>query len=422
MSTIRLFYGRDSAEMKAKLEAALEGNTHVSTLEVRETVLEDEVIDAIVNLIWKGNVETVQLDDCGAYMNKQAIQMARALGNCKHVRLSEPTFLSKFFLESFLSSATKLESLRIQDRLLVDQVQALAKGLKSNNTLHTLDLSRSRIDDVSVLAEGLRENTSLKCIKLRSIGMNDEQMETIVSSLYGHPTLESLDLSFNHLRDLTPLGHVLKCPNCKLNELTIGFQNMWQIAKTNTSSLAEALKENESLVTLGMAANKLTDQDANEIAHALAINHNLENLDVRENRMHDEGIISLAMVAKKSKALRKLFVVKNPFCTNASLALLDAARSNHNIIHVDVCCKDSINQKIRYNAVLNRGGRRLLLERPPLALWPLAMERANNIDWTEDNTTQLGQQNGALADPRIDVLYYFLQKGPPIFEGLICGS
>jgi Ran GTPase-activating protein (RanGAP) involved in mRNA processing and transport len=355
-------------------------------------------------------------------MNKQAIQMARALGNCKHVRLSEPTFLSKFFLESFLSSATKLESLRIQDRLLVDQVQALAKGLKSNKTLHTLDLSRSRIDDVSVLAEGLRENTSLKCIKLRSIGMHDEQMETIVSSLYGHPTLESLDLSFNHLRNLTPLGHVLKCPNCKLNELTIGFQNMWQIAKTNISSLAEALKENESLVTLGMAANKLTDRDANEIAHALAINHNIENLDVRENRMHDEGIISLAMVAKKSKALRKLFVVKNPFCTNASLALLDAARSNHNIIHVDVCCKDSINQKIRYNAVLNRGGRRLLLERPPLALWPLAMERANNIDWAEDNTMQSGQQNGALNDPRIDVLYYFLQKGPPIFEGLICGS
>ena len=45
---------------------------------------------------------------------------------------------------------------------------------------------------------------------------------------------------------------------------------MWQIAKTNISSLAEALKENESLVTLGMAANKLTDRDANEIAHALA--------------------------------------------------------------------------------------------------------------------------------------------------------
>jgi Ran GTPase-activating protein (RanGAP) involved in mRNA processing and transport len=364
----------------------------------------------------------VQLDDCGAYMNKQAIQMARALGNCKHVRLSEPTFLSKYFLESFLSSATKLESLRIQDRLLEDQVQALAKGLKSNRTLHTLDLSRSRIDGMSVLAEGLRENTSVKRLKLRSIGMHDEQMEIIVSSLYGHSSLESLDLSFNHLRNLDPLGSLLTSPGCNLKELFVGFQNVWQMARTDISSITKALKENDSLVHLGMAANKLTDQDATELAHSLAVNSTLEHLDVRENFMHDEGIEKLAKIAKSSKALRKLFVVKNLFGTDASLALLDAARSNHNIIHIDVCCKDSINQRIRYNAALNRGGRRLLLEKPPLALWPLAMERANNIDWTEDNTMQMGQQTGALVDPRIDVLYYFLQEGPPIFEGLVCES
>jgi hypothetical protein len=180
MSTIRLFYGRDSAEMKNRLEAAATSDKLVSTLEVRETILEDEVIDAMVNLIWKGSVETVQLDDCGAYMNASAISMARALGNCQHVRLSEPTYLSTFFLESFLASATKLESLKIQDRFLAPQVEALANGLKCNKILHTLDLSKSRFENISALAVGLRKNKSLRCIMLRSLGLHDNDADTLV--------------------------------------------------------------------------------------------------------------------------------------------------------------------------------------------------------------------------------------------------
>jgi len=421
MSSIRIFYGR-SAEVKSRLQAALERGDDVSTLEVRETVLEDEIIDLIVELIWKGNVETVQLDDCGAYMNKQAIEMARALGNCKHVSLSEPTFLSKFFLERFLASATKLQTLRIQDLLLEEQVEALAKGLKSNKSLHTLDLSRSRIERMDILAQGIHENKSLKCIKLRSVGLHDDHMGAIVSSIRSHPTLVSLDLSFNHLRNLAPLGALLKGPDCRLIELSIGFQNLWQMPRTDITSVAEALKENKSIKVLGMPNNKLTDNDAALLTLALRENSALVSMDVRENRIGDEGITQLAKVARESKALRKLFVVKNPFGTDGSMALLETARENHNIIHVDVCCKDSINQKIRYNTALNRGGRQLLFEKPPLALWPLAFERCNNIDWEEDSSMNLGQQGGNISDPRVDVLYYFLQEGPPLFEGLICQS
>jgi Ran GTPase-activating protein (RanGAP) involved in mRNA processing and transport len=422
MSTIRLFYGRDTDEMKSRLEAALESDTIVSTLEVRETVLEDEVIDAIVNLIWKGNVETVQLDDCGAYLNKQSIEMARALGNCKHVRLSEPTFLSKFFLERFLVSATKLESLQIQDRLLVEQVQALATGLKTNKTLHTLDLSRSRIADFSILADGLHENQTLKCIKLRSIGLHDDHAQTVVSALHSHPNLESLDLSFNHLRSLTPFGGLLMSSECNLRELFIGFQNLWQTARTNISGFVQAIEGNVTLAVLALPKNKLDDQDIAMLATALAKNSTLEYLDMRENLLTDRGIICLAQLAKSSMGLRKIFVVKNPFGTDGSLALLEAASTNHNIFHMDVCTKDSIHKLIRYHTALNRGGRRLLMENPPLGLWPLAMERANKIDWDENSTLYLGQESGSLVNPRVDVLYHFLQKGPPLFEGLVCNS
>ncbi|KAG7374135.1 leucine-rich repeat, ribonuclease inhibitor subtype [Nitzschia inconspicua] len=423
MSTIRLFYGRDSAEMKSRLEASAKSDNLVSTLEVRETVLEDEVIDSIVALIETGNVETVQLDDCGAYLNASAISMARALGKCKHVILSEPTFLSKFFLESFLTSATKLESLKIQDRLLAPQVEALAKGLKGNATLHTLDLSRSRIENVSALAQGLFENKFLKCIKLRSVGLHDEEIATVVSSLCGHPVLEFLDLSFNHLRDTAPLGRLLQSPKCRLSKLLIGYQNLWQTPKTNISSIVEGLKENKTLRNLGLANNKLRDDDTDLLVTVLKESRSLEQLDIRENIFYDRDMVNLAEAAKVSRGLKKLLVVKNPFGSEGSLALLEAVQENLGIIYLDVCCSDSIHQQIHYNTALNRGGRRLLLERPkpPLALWPLAMERANNIDWGENFTQNWGQQESSmLSDPRIDVLYHFLQKSPVIFEGMLC--
>jgi Ran GTPase-activating protein (RanGAP) involved in mRNA processing and transport len=407
--------------MKRRLQEAVRRDKIVSTLEVRETVLEDEVIDAIVDLIWKGNVETVQLDDCGAYMNKPAISMARALGNCKHVRLSEPTFLTTNFLAEFLSTSTKLETLRIQDCLLAPQVEALAKGLKNNKTLRVLDLTKSRFENISALAEGLRENTCLKCIKLRSVGLHDRDVQALIEALESHPSLESLDLSFNHLRNLAPIGRLLRCHQSRLKQLFIGFQNMWQTPRTNIVPILEALRVNTTLKALGIANNKLRDQDAEMMVAALRENKTLECLDVRENIFHDKGITLLAHLAKESNGLRKLYVVKNPFGSDGSLALLEAARENHRIIHMDVCCKN-----IRYNTTLNRGGRRLLMDtpKPPLGLWPLAMERANKIDWEEEGHMHMASPSpsGMLKDPRIDVLYHFLQESPVIYEGIICES
>jgi len=144
-TNIRLFCGRDSDGMVRKLEDAMVNNKAVSCLEIRETALEDDVIDSIVDLLSKGSVKTIHLEDCSAqHLNKSAVKLVEALGNCRDVRLSEHTFLSKFFLDDFLESAKHLKNLRIRDHLVVEQVEALSKGLASNKILHSLDLSRSR--------------------------------------------------------------------------------------------------------------------------------------------------------------------------------------------------------------------------------------------------------------------------------------
>jgi hypothetical protein len=196
MSTIRLYYGRDNDEMIRRLKEARNGKLEVSNLEVRETVLDEDVIREIVNLVMSSSIETVQLDDCGAYLNEQAGRMAQALGSVKNVRLLEPTFLSQFFLDRLLMSATTLSNLRIQGHLHLEQIGALSKGLRENTSLLTLDLSRSRLEDFSLLSEGLKMNKSLQNLKLRSIGLRDTHVRELLDSIEGHNTLKSLDVSF----------------------------------------------------------------------------------------------------------------------------------------------------------------------------------------------------------------------------------
>jgi hypothetical protein len=196
MSTIRLYYGRDNDEMIRRLKEARNGKLEVSNLEVRETVLDEDVIREIVNLVMSSSIETVQLDDCGAYLNEQAGRMAQALGSVKNVRLLEPTFLSQFFLDRLLRSATTLSNLRIQGHLHLEQIGALSKGLRENTSLLTLDLSRSRLEDFSLLSEGLKMNKSLQNLKLRSIGLKDTHVRELLDSIEGHNTLKSLDVSF----------------------------------------------------------------------------------------------------------------------------------------------------------------------------------------------------------------------------------
>lgn len=425
MTTIRFYYGRDSNEIVRKLQDALADDKHVSSIEIRNTVLEEDVIDAVVNLVSKGYVETVHLYDCGAHLNKSAMQIARALGNCKQVLLTQSTFLTKYFLESLLVPATKLLSLRIQDHLLVEQLEALSKGLMNNKTLHSLDLSRSRVDDVSLLAEGLR-NTCIRRLQLRSIGLQDHSAAILISSLRSCPTLESLDLSFNNLRCLSPIGKFLECPNCNLRDLRLGYQNLWQMHTIDVSEISKALTVNSRLRTLKLPRNELDDSSAMKLNDALFQNSTLENLDLRDNNMSDLGVTLLAKAAMLSNGLRRLLVGDNSFGTKASIALLEAVSRNYNLIQIDGNRNlevEHINKQIRYQATLNRGGRKLLVEDALIALWPLVLDgsrykmkktnkqRVHSYADVAFGATDPETTSHDVGDLHADVLFYLTKEG-----------
>jgi hypothetical protein len=415
MTTVRLYYGRDNDERIRRLRHARQAG-NVTTLEIRETVLDEEVIQEIVDLLLENPVQTVQLDDCGAYLNQQASRMAMALGNIKNLRLSEPTFLSQYFLDKLLaSSSTTLSNLRIQDNLQADQVEALARGLRLNTALETLDLSRSRIVDFSPLAMGLSQNRGLKCLKLRSLHLGDSHVMEIANALSQHPTIKSLDISFNYCRSLESLSSLTKEPG-NLRELLVGYQFLWQSSTIDISGFLNALRTNSTLTSLCLPRNKLNDSDAKHLAMALRENSTLQSINLRENKFSDKGIVTLAMGIGKNTGLQKLYVAKNPFSEEGTESLLVCVKEKMDLIHVELSQSHPVADLVRHYAILNRGGRRLMYQSPPLAIWPLVLERINKIDWVDENSTFSSDVNNR----KLDMLHFLLQ-GPVLFEGILAG-
>lgn len=436
MPNTRLVCGRDWDGNIQKIEDVMITGKGICSLVIRETDLDDKEIDSIVNLISNVTVEIIHLENCWARNTKRsATRLVTALGNCRDVRLSGSTFLSKFFLEPLIESATQLRKLCIREHLMVNQIEALSKGLVSNKLLHTLDLSRSCIDDFSCLAKGL-QGACVEVLRLRSIGLRDRHLKELMKALESPSLastvpssmtlLESLDLSFNRLCNLKYIGKFLEKSDCNLTELLIGYQNLWQPSRNgrniDISSITDALSKNKRLKILKLRRNELGNSDAILFATALAENNTLETLDLGENNISDKGVMALAEAARESRALKELNLKGNPFGISALYALLDVATKNHNIFFLGgndendsenstTDKKEFILSQIRYQTALNRGGRKLFSHGynenkrsgvAPLGLWPRVLERQTCADKLE---------GGVHESMRFDALYYLLREG-----------
>ena len=180
------------------------------------------------------------------------------------------------------------------------------------------------------------------------------------------------------------------------------------------------MTRNKSIKNLSLARNKLCDKDAKLLAAALLRNSSLENFNLRENKFSDLGIVFLANALEVSIRLRECSLVKNS--PNPGIlgleALLKAAKINHSLFNIGLTNNGSTTQQIFYETALNRGGRKLLFENPPVSLWPLALERVNKIDFL-DESHNIFEASGDCY--RLDALFNML-KGPVLFEGSICKS
>ena len=199
-----------------------------------------------------------------------------------------------------------------------DACLALAMGLKKNHSLRSLELSKNRVGDdgLDALSGGLEGHRFLQNVELASNFVHDDGVEdlcrglllnnsvcrigladncvgprgvsALCSCLRTNQTVRDVDLSRNPLigaEGAAFMGRFLEDRDCRLECLLMSQTTLCadETDKKGVFGMAQGLKKNQTVHTLALANNGITNWGARELAVALQCNVTLVSLDLDSN-------------------------------------------------------------------------------------------------------------------------------------------
>jgi hypothetical protein len=247
----------------------------------------------------------------------------------------------------------------------------------------------------------IRKNTTLK--RLEMYRMQDLHPAELIESIHSHSSLLYLSTTLDNLDHdvVKAIEELSRSSQSKLRTLKLCIRGVWRMIDSLPSngrfryslevstakykrlaSLGKALVQNESIESLNLAHNGLTDNDISVLASMLAEARGLQHLSLHGNSIEKKG----------------------------GQALLLAMQSNHQLesLELPIRCEPHADQ-IRHYADMNKGGRRLFLDSNASAsLWPLVIEKAGRIVYNRTPLARTYKENEAR---RANVIYHLLH-GP----------
>ena len=164
---------------------------------------------------------------------------------------------------------------------------------------------------------------AVECVDLCDNRLTDISLMPLMSKLVNMSTLLYLDLSFNDMDDSSmTIQAFIRAPNCALHTLLI---NGSDVDDYECVHLCEALIENKSIMTLGLASNligndehmKVTDPTrvlgGDGLALMLTKNTTLTSLDLQYNLLRQTGAMAIGKALRDNKCLKVLKVAYNSF-------------------------------------------------------------------------------------------------------------
>jgi Ran GTPase-activating protein (RanGAP) involved in mRNA processing and transport len=215
--------------------------------------------------------------------------------------------IMKIIIEKMLIHYQKLKKLNVSYNNISNiGLIEIAKGLKLNSSLVSLDLSGNKIkynnnnnmSSTCCLMKGKfmlyfdRLQNSIKNILIWSslLSKNKEKYDGITELVYAienHPNLLSLNLSATNItyNDIKTIAVSLK-HNYILQYLDLSENN---ISDAGVIEIANALRVNNTLKSLNLSCNLISDEGVSELVNSLKINYNLTSLFLSENNIGDDG-------------------------------------------------------------------------------------------------------------------------------------
>lgn len=246
-------------------------------------------------------------------------------------------------------------------------IKALAEVLKGNQTLTTLNLSKTNIKpkDTVEIAKILTQ-TQLTTLNLsgnqigdifggqnlydeasitatvnlyRSLGTNFG-LTPIAEALKVNSTLTSLNLAGNQIIDdgIARLSKALSFDqNQTLTSLDLSNNNFGIEGLTAlVGAIAQPLKPNKTLTTLHLAGNKLGDEAIGMLSKALSYNRSLTTLNLSDNQIGAVGARSLATYLRYNHNLLHLYLAHNLIDRYGAKHLASALKDNRRLITLNL--------------------------------------------------------------------------------------
>jgi Ran GTPase-activating protein (RanGAP) involved in mRNA processing and transport len=202
-----------------------------------------------------------------------------------------------------LQLPARVTALVLRQCLDAHAVVALGDALRTNATLKSLDLDRSRVGNAGAAALGvaLRVNATLTSLAVAKNDIDDEGAAALAEALRVNATLTTLNLQDNRIGDAgaVALGGALRV-NATLTSLVLDFN---RIGDAGAVALAEALRVNAALTTLDLDYNGVGDVGADALGEALRVNATLTTLTMNNAHVTKDGLRAMCHAVRANTTL-----------------------------------------------------------------------------------------------------------------------
>eukprot|EP00755_Sulcionema_specki_P008025 Sspe_Gene.39808::Locus_19192_Transcript_1_3_Confidence_0.667_Length_1295::g.39808::m.39808 len=230
--------------------------------------------------------------------------------------------------------------------------RSIADALMSNQGLTYLNMSGNNITgernsdwsdskEVGGMAIGtmLQANHTLRTLNLTRCGLGVCSIVGIAQALIDHPSLTSLGLGSPCLQgvqeELSVAQHLseLLRRNNVLTELDL---TRFRLNDDQFSTLLPAYVFNDSLTSLLVSANRLTQDGGQEIAKLLTRRHDLSVVDVSYNKLDSAGAKAIAQALRINQGIVTLNLAHCSIGEDGLVALADGLQGSLSISHLQL--------------------------------------------------------------------------------------
>jgi len=214
----------------------------------------------------------------------------------------------------------------------------------SGNRHHIRKLTIVGFSDSDIWLKTLLENCDIETLHV--FGISDMELSDLCFAL---KEMQGLPLKMLHLHGTVinrrsrvgiEIGDALKT-----NESLVSLRfSSSSLDNSGTMAIATALKTNRTLSTLNLSSNTISDESAEAIADALKTNETLAVLDLGEAKICGRGLMAIAKVLRDNRGLRSLLLhdiysgqgSDSETVTGCVKAIAESLKTNENLQILDV--------------------------------------------------------------------------------------